>query len=159
MDNFIGVLKKYAVFKGRAGRREYWMFVLVSLIVSIVLSILDGIFGLKLDKDTGVLSSLYSLAVFLPTLGVSIRRLHDTNHSGWWILAPSIAGLITVGLFFLSIFQNNYVPLIIGGIVTLILGVALVIFFVLDSNPGENKYGPNPKEVVSTPTPAPTATV
>ena len=91
MDNFIGVLKKYAVFKGRAGRREYWMFVLVSLIVSIVLSILDGIFGLKLDKDTGVLSSLYSLAVFLPTLGVSIRRLHDTNHSGWWILAPSIS--------------------------------------------------------------------
>jgi uncharacterized membrane protein YhaH (DUF805 family) len=110
---YLDVLKKYAVFTGRARRKEYWMFVLFSVIVTVVLSIVEGIVGLQ-----GVLSGLYGLAVLIPSIAVGVRRLHDTGRSGWWIL---------IGL----------VPLV--GI------IVLIVFFVADSQPGANQYGPNPK--------------
>ena len=113
MNWYLDVLKKYAVFTGRARRKEYWMFVLFSVIVTIVLSLVEGIVG-----GPGVLSGLYALAVLLPSIGVGVRRLHDTGRSGWWIL---------IGL----------VPLV--GI------IVLIVFFVADSQPGTNQYGPNPK--------------
>jgi uncharacterized membrane protein YhaH (DUF805 family) len=110
---YLDVLKKYAVFTGRARRKEYWMFVLFSVIVTIVLSLVEGIVG-----GPGVLSGLYALAVLIPSIAVGVRRLHDTGRSGWWIL---------IGL----------VPLV--GI------IVLIVFFVADSQPGTNQYGPNPK--------------
>ena len=113
MNVYLSVLKKYVEFTGRATRTEYWMFALFSVIVSVVLSIVDGVLG-----TTGVLAGLYALAVFLPSLGVLIRRLHDTDRSGWWFL-------ITL------------VPLV-GFIV-------LIVFLVQDSQPATNRYGPSPK--------------
>ena len=113
MNWYLDVLKKYAVFTGRARRKEYWMFVLFSVIVTIVLSLVEGIVG-----GPGVLSGLYALAVLIPSIAVGVRRLHDTGRSGWWIL---------IGL----------VPLV--GI------IVLIVFFVADSQPGTNQYGPNPK--------------
>jgi len=100
MDYYIGVLKKYAVFTGRATRKEFWMFVLFSFIVNIVLSILDSILGLNFSysdfgPERGLLGNVYSLAVFLPSLAVGIRRIHDINQSGWFILLP-IYNLITM---------------------------------------------------------------
>ncbi len=82
MNYFIAVLKKYAVFTGRARRSEFWYFVLFNFIISWVLSIVFGL--LKLP----IISTLYSLAVFLPSIGVGIRRMHDINKSGWFILIP-----------------------------------------------------------------------
>lgn len=120
MHYYLGVLKKYAVFKGRARRKEYWMFVLFNLIFSFVLVIIEVVLGISIESDISVLSTLYGLAVMIPSIAVSVRRLHDTNHSGWWFLI-------------------SLVPLI-GGIV-------LFIFMVQDSQPGENQYGPNPKEL------------
>ncbi len=116
MNWYLTVLKKYAVFSGRATRSEYWYFALFSLIVSFVLAIVDYLLG------TQILDGAYSLAVFLPSLGVSIRRLHDIGRSGWWNLII-------------------FLPLI-GFIV-------LIVFAVQDSQPGSNQYGPNPKGAVA----------
>lgn len=82
MNYFIAVLKKYAVFTGRARRSEFWYFVLFNAIISWVLSFVFGLIGLP------IVSSLYSLAVLLPSIGVAIRRMHDINKSGWFILIP-----------------------------------------------------------------------
>ncbi len=82
MNYFIAVLKKYAVFTGRARRSEFWYFVLFNFIISWVLSIVFGLLRLP------IISTLYSLAVFLPSIGVGIRRMHDINKSGWFILIP-----------------------------------------------------------------------
>ena len=95
MHWYVDVLKKYAVFSGRARRQEYWMFFLFNLIVSIVLSIVDRAIG------SNVISLLYTLAVLLPGLGVAVRRLHDTGRSGWWIL---IALIPLVGTIILIVF-------------------------------------------------------
>ncbi len=123
MECYLKVLRQYADFTGRARRKEYWMFTLISLIISVVLAILDDMLGL--DGDIGVfhfglLGDLYSLAVLLPTLAVGARRLHDIGRSGWWLLI----GLIPV----------------IGLIV-------LIVFFATDGQRQPNAYGPDPKAV------------
>ncbi|MGW1340784.1 DUF805 domain-containing protein [Kribbella sp. NPDC002412] len=119
MQWYIEVLKKYAVFDGRARRKEYWMFVLFNVIVSIILSIIDNIIGTTYGSaNSGVISSIYSLAVLLPSIGVGIRRMHDTNRSGWWILI-------------------NLIPC-----------VGFIWFIVLaaqEGTVGDNQYGPDPK--------------
>lgn len=90
MQEYLAVLKKkYVAFNGRAGRREYWMFTLVSIIVTVILIVVDSILGTE-SGGYGLFSSLYGLAVFLPSLGVTFRRLHDINSSGWWILVSLI---------------------------------------------------------------------
>lgn len=116
MNWYLEVLQKYAVFEGRARRSEYWYFVLFNLLISIFLGIIDYLlFG---SHGFGLLRGVYSLAVLVPGLAVSVRRLHDTNRSGWWLLLA-------------------FVP-IIGAIV-------LLVFMVQDSQSAENQYGQNPK--------------
>jgi uncharacterized membrane protein YhaH (DUF805 family) len=123
MNCYLEVLKKYAVFSGRARRKEYWMFFLFNLIITLVLALIDSLTGtFSSQAGLGLLSGLYSLAVLIPSIAVTVRRLHDTGRSGWWILL----GLIPV----------------IGGII-------LLIFMVLDSQPGENQYGPDPKAALA----------
>jgi uncharacterized membrane protein YhaH (DUF805 family) len=123
MNWYIGVLKQYFVFYGRARRAEYWNFVLFNIIVSIILSVIDHTLG-TYDPETeaGLLGGIYSLLIILPSLGVTVRRLHDTDRSGWWILI-------------------SLIPLI-GAIV-------LLIFLVQDSQPEQNRFGVNPKLVNS----------
>ncbi|GAA2792948.1 DUF805 domain-containing protein [Kribbella solani] len=120
MQWYIDVLKKYAVFTGRARRKEYWLFVLFSTIVSIILSTLDRILGLDFSSSNsgGWLQTIYSLAILLPGIGVAIRRMHDTGRSGWWVLI-------------------NLIPC-----------VGFIWFIVLaaqEGNAGDNQYGPDPK--------------
>ena len=123
MHWYIEVLKKYAVFEGRARRKEYWIFVLISSLVLIFLSLIDELTGWKVWEDEGVLSLVYSIAVFVPTLAVVVRRLHDTDRSGWWILIALI-------------------PLV-GAIV-------LLVFLILKGNEGDNRFGPDPKAETAT---------
>jgi uncharacterized membrane protein YhaH (DUF805 family) len=119
MHWYLDVLKKYAVFDGRARRTEFWMFFLFNVIVGFVLNIIDNVSGLaKAMNGVGPLGTLYFLAVLVPYLAVGARRLHDTNRSGWWLLLLLIP--------------------CIGAII-------LLIWFVQDSDPGTNAYGPNPK--------------
>ncbi|MBV9455622.1 MAG: DUF805 domain-containing protein [Rubrobacter sp.] len=120
MSWYLEVLKNYAVFSGRARRKEYWMFLLINLVIVLVLNFIDYLTGTFSPRaGVGLLGGLYSLAVLIPSIAVAVRRLHDTGRTGWWILI----GLIPV----------------IGSIIFL-------IFMVLDSEPGTNEYGPNPKE-------------
>ena len=112
MGSYVAVLKQYAVFSGRSGRQEYWMFVLINIVVTIVINIVEGIAG-----SPGVIGVLYACAVLLPSLGVGIRRLHDTGRSAWWLLIMLIP--------------------ILGAI-------ALIVFLATGSEPGENRYGPEP---------------
>jgi uncharacterized membrane protein YhaH (DUF805 family) len=113
MSWYLAVLKKYAVFSGRARRREYWMFFLFNFLISFGLGFIEGAIGIP-----GIISFLYCCAVIIPGLAVCVRRLHDTGRSGWW--------------FFIA-----FVP-IAGGIILLVL-------LLLDSTPGDNQYGINPK--------------
>ena len=114
MEWYLKVLRQYADFTGRARRKEYWMFTLVNVIISAVLAILDT------ALTNGLLGLLYSLAMLLPSLGVGVRRLHDTGRSGWWLLI---------------------------GIIPLIGWIVLIVFFATDGEPQPNTYGPNPKAV------------
>ena len=79
------VLKKYAVFTGRARRQEYWFFYLFSTLINIVLNMVEGAVG-----GPGIAAGIYGLAVLIPTIAAGIRRMHDTDHSGWWILCPIV---------------------------------------------------------------------
>ncbi|MEW1696400.1 DUF805 domain-containing protein [Streptomyces sp. NPDC093249] len=112
MNWYLAVFKKYAVFNGRARRQEFWMFELFNVIASIVLGIIGS------ATDITVLGLIYALAVIVPTLAVTVRRLHDTNRSGWWVLI----GLVPVVGF-----------------------VVLVVFACIEGDQHENEHGPNPK--------------
>ncbi|HHX35231.1 MAG TPA: DUF805 domain-containing protein [Gammaproteobacteria bacterium] len=123
MNWYLEVLKKYAVFSGRARRKEYWYFVLFNIVISVILSAIDGMMGsYNAETGMGLLGSIYILAILLPGIGVSIRRLHDTGRSGWWLLI-------------------GFVPLI-GAIV-------LIVLMLQNSKPGQNQYGANPKETTA----------
>lgn len=114
MEWYLKVVRdNYANFSGRARRAEYWYFCLFSLIISIVLAVVDGI--LASNGLPGLLGSLYSLAVFVPSIAVSARRLHDTGRSGWWqlILLVPIIGVIVLLIFLVqegSFDRNDYGP-------------------------------------------------
>jgi uncharacterized membrane protein YhaH (DUF805 family) len=110
MNWYLDVLKKYAVFTGRARRKEYWMFALFNVIIAIALGIIEGIVG-----GPGVLGGLYGLAVLIPSIAVGVRRLHDTGRSGWWILIGlvPVIGFIVLIVFFATDGQpgtNQYGP-------------------------------------------------
>ncbi len=87
MNYYFSVLKKYAVFSGRARRAEYWYFVLFNTIAAIIVGIIGQAVGLA-KEGSNPLSTVYQLAVLLPSLAVAVRRMHDTNKSGWFILVP-----------------------------------------------------------------------
>jgi len=111
MEYFIDAFKKYADFSGRATRTQYWMFVLIYTLIYIALVVIDSFLGVP------ILSSLFMLALIVPSISIAARRLHDTGRSGWWqllILLPLIGALV------------------------------ILVFLVQDSHE-DNDYGPNPK--------------
>jgi uncharacterized membrane protein YhaH (DUF805 family) len=99
---FTGVLKNYALFAGRARRAEYWWFTLFSTIISIALSAIGA------AMDAPLISSLYSIGVLLPSLAVGVRRMHDVDKSGWFILIPiyNLILFVTPG----TVGPNEYGP-------------------------------------------------
>lgn len=90
MSWYIAVLKKYSDFSGRARRKEYWMFTLFNLIIIFVLEAIEGVLGITPETDESIFAIGYQLFVFLPSLAVGVRRMHDTGHSGWWFLLPIV---------------------------------------------------------------------
>lgn len=88
MNWYLEVLKKYAVFDGRARRKEYWMFVLFNFIIMFAVGFVFGMMGMQ--RQLNVIVNVYQLAILLPSIAVGVRRMHDTDHSGWWILLPIV---------------------------------------------------------------------
>ncbi|MGD0682512.1 MAG: DUF805 domain-containing protein [Terracidiphilus sp.] len=119
MNWYLMVWNKYAQFSGRSRRKEYWMFTLFNCLIYLPLYILGLVFHENVVGTIFLcLCIIYCLAIIVPALAVTVRRLHDTGKSGWMILLCLIP--------------------IIGGII-------VFVFTVLDSDPGPNEYGPNPK--------------
>ncbi|TDX15360.1 uncharacterized membrane protein YhaH (DUF805 family) [Buttiauxella sp. BIGb0552] len=120
MDWYFKVLKNYLGFSGRARRKEFWMFILVNLVLTVVLSILDKMLGLRIAGDEGLLTTVYGVLIFLPYWAVQFRRLHDTDRSAWWLLLLLI-------------------PLV-GWLI-------ILAFNCQNGTPGENDYGADPKRL------------
>lgn len=126
MNYYIKVLQQYADFNGRARRKEYWIYNIINSIIGGLLFFLDRMLGTTIDfldlgegNSLGILYLVYALFVFIPGLAVAVRRLHDVGKSGWMLLIA---------------------------LIPLIGAIWLLVLYLTDSNPGENKYGPNPKE-------------
>ncbi|MEU1405540.1 DUF805 domain-containing protein [Streptomyces sp. NPDC005728] len=114
MHWYVDALKKYAVFTGRARRTEYWTFSLVNLLIALALLVIDRPLGFDYPR------SLFALAILLPSLAVSVRRLHDTGRSGWWLLI---------------------------GLIPVIGPITVLVFTAIEGEPGDNTYGASPKYV------------
>jgi uncharacterized membrane protein YhaH (DUF805 family) len=113
------VLENYANFNGRARRSEYWYFVLASIIITIIATILDSALGINFDPlPYGYLYFIYAIAVLIPSLAVVVRRLHDVGKSGWYYFIVLIP--------------------IVGAI-------WLLVLLCTEGDQGENDYGPDPK--------------
>jgi len=122
MDWYINVLRNYVVLCGwavRPRRKEFWMFILVNIIFAFVLGVLDKMFGWQRAGGEGVLTTIYAILVFLPSWAVQFRRLHDTDRTAWWLLLLVIP--------------------VIGCLV-------IILFSCQDGTPGENRFGPDPKQ-------------
>ena len=115
MHWYTDVIRKYTVFSGRADRPEFWWFTLINAIIGWGLIILGAIL---IGNAGRAIAYIYDLAVILPALGVSIRRLHDTDRSGWWVLI---------------------------GIIPIIGWIVLIVFYASAGTPGDNQYGPDPQ--------------
>lgn len=118
MEWYLKVINSYFDFNGRARRKEYWMFVLINSIISIVSFYLDNILGTTFAIGYGPIYIGYGLAVLIPSIAVAIRRLHDIGKSGWMYLLV---------------------------ILPIIGPIWLIILFVREGELGDNKFGPNPK--------------
>jgi len=83
MEIYMNVLKKYAVFHGRANRTEYWVFFLVNILIMLVLGFIEGALGIAEYTDQSMLAVYYQLFIIIPTIAVGVRRMHDVDKSGW----------------------------------------------------------------------------
>jgi uncharacterized membrane protein YhaH (DUF805 family) len=149
-------LRKYATFSGRARRAEYWWFYLFTILLSIATSIVDAVIGFP------AVNILATLAIIIPSLAVGVRRLHDTNRSGWWLLAPigvliptygvaiamglggALGGLAGSGAAAGAGFGGAVIVLIIGGLAVLAISILLLVWFCSRGTEGPNRYGPDP---------------
>jgi len=169
MEWMILPLKRYADFRGRSPRREYWMFVLFTFIVSIVLSLIDAALGFGGHANSysatgangfaagggvsgGWLSNIWSLAMFIPSLAVGVRRLHDLDRTGWWMVGPMVPMVIGFILFFMAMRSalaggGMSGAGVVGGILLLIggiIGIVLFVWFCMRGTEGPNRFGPDP---------------
>ena len=154
------VFSKYATFSGRARRSEFWYFFLLNALVVLVLSLIPFL---------SFLSFIWALGIIIPFLAVTVRRFHDIGKSGWYYLIPAIPALAYVGYIFYFVFMairdmgDSYTEqgalyeyitsntsalttMAILGLVAFVTWIIWIVWMAKDSEPGENQWGPNPKE-------------
>jgi uncharacterized membrane protein YhaH (DUF805 family) len=157
-------LKRYAEFSGRSPRAEYWWFFLFSILITIPASIIDAVIGVQ------IVGGLVSLGLILPSLAVAVRRLHDLDRTGWWILAPLLVigpaiagaglfgGLGAIGGLLGSEgaagagLGGAVLALGIGGVLGIGLSILLLVWYCTRGTQGPNKYGPDPLGPAENPT-------
>jgi uncharacterized membrane protein YhaH (DUF805 family) len=153
------VLSNYVTFAGRARRAEYWWFYLFTLLVGLATAVIDAVLNTAFNNEIGIVGTLTSLGLLLPTMAVTARRLHDTGRTGWWMLLPVVplfaTILVAAATAFVTLFSTDTdgglaigmsVLLVACVLATLAAAVTLLVFLCLDSNPGPNKFGPSPKQ-------------
>ena len=161
MKWYLKCLRQYADFKGRARRKEYWWFAVINFIISMLLLIpvmvkafKIGMSGAEMDEMelfTSMLGSpilwiyiIYSTAVLIPGIAVCVRRLHDIGHSGWW--AVLFFGISMLNGITNSFDESNKVLYLLFTLIILVVTIIALVWLFTDSQPGENQWGPNPKE-------------
>ena len=151
------ILEKYADFSGRAPRPELWWYVLALVVAFIVVGIVESILGVHrmIAGMYGPLSCLLWLGTIVPSVAVAVRRLHDVNRTGWWVLLPLVpeclmifmmlttAGAVAAGGGFAAAAGGFAITGLLG-LVALVGAIVLIVFYVMPGTPGENRYGPNP---------------
>lgn len=167
MKYFLYCLQHYADFSGRARRSEFWYFQLFNFLIEIGIYLIVLAIKEVIGIDLGFLRFVYPIALLIPNLAVSARRLHDTNRSGWWQLLTIITGLIMYGFVMtfayllciyaiwgedmrgFSIFMEEKllsVLLFVSIICHIAAEILLLVWYCRDSQQGVNRFGPNPKE-------------
>ncbi|TMX44016.1 DUF805 domain-containing protein [Vibrio rotiferianus] len=118
-DWYYKVILNYTNFNGRARRQEYWYFTLVNVLVNLVMGIIDRVIGSVMQMDNfGFFGVIYALFIIIPSIAVTVRRLHDSGRTGWWALIA-------------------FVP---------VIGILVLLYFLIqDSEEGSNQYGVSPK--------------
>lgn len=113
-------LKRYADFSGRSRRKEYWMFFLFIIIVAVVIGAIEGVLGLNgmIGGLYGPLSMIFILGILVPSIAVQVRRFHDQDKSGWFVLL---------------------------GLIPFVGGLAVLVFMCLEGTKGPNRFGEDPK--------------
>lgn len=168
MDWMLMPLRRYADFSGRSRRMEYWMWIVLQVIIYVAVMVLTMIFGggamMMMGDPTSAMAAggiimvilglyfIWELAVLIPSIAVGVRRLHDTNRSGWWILAPIAPYLVAIVSMMGAATSGSQGGMAAGGIITLVcmlaalvLGLTVLVFMFLEGTKGPNKYGPDPK--------------
>ena len=155
------VFSKYATFSGRARRSEFWYFFLLNFIICFVLGFIPVL---------SWVSGLWSLAILIPFVAVTVRRFHDIGKSGWYYLVPLIPALAYTGYLVYYVMKtvkevgvydmdaiarhitdhpSGILAIVVLGLLTIITTIIWIVWMAKDSQPGENKWGPNPKEIQS----------
>jgi uncharacterized membrane protein YhaH (DUF805 family) len=179
MEWMIMPLKRYADFSGRSRRKEYWMFALFTILVNIgfvtLMFVAGGgaMFAAMSGREPNpagvmaaggaigiiyLLSVIFSLAILIPSIAVGVRRLHDTNRRGWWLLAPlapyvvmivlglGVAGSLASGNASNGAAATLAIAFGVCGLAVFVLGIVLIVFMCLDGTRGPNRFGPDPKD-------------
>jgi uncharacterized membrane protein YhaH (DUF805 family) len=158
MEWMLMPFKRYAEFSGRSRRKEYWMFALFLFLMYVLLTVVivalgfgalgalsGGAAGAGLGALTGGamlifgLFGLFLLAILIPSIAVGVRRLHDTDRSGWWLILPTALSMASLAL------TGTGIDLILS-LASLVASVALLVFLLLDGTRGPNRFGPDPKD-------------
>lgn len=171
MDWMLMPLKRYADFSGRSRRMEYWMWVLFQFLIGLAYWVLVAAFagaGVMTGDISGLFAAggavllitllyfLLGLVFFIPNLAVTVRRLHDTNRSGWWILAPMVPYLVIIFVTMGTLASAGPKPdqttlgamgivILVAGLAMLVVGIILLVFLLLEGTRGPNRFGPDPK--------------
>jgi uncharacterized membrane protein YhaH (DUF805 family) len=142
MDWMLMPLRRYADFSGRSRRKEYWMYILLVLLLAIVAYAVERSLGLKpLVLAYGPLLLLLMLATFVPNLAVAVRRFHDQDKSGWFVLL----GFGPQMLSWIALATGSVALIGAAGLVGLLGGMIMLVFMFLEGTRGPNRFGPDPK--------------
>jgi len=151
------ILEKYADFSGRAPRAEFWWYTLALMVVFIVVAIIEGILGIHrmIGGMYGPISALLLLVTIVPSLAVGVRRLHDINRTGWWLLLPLIPDVLTIVMALttagavaagggMGAAMGGFAITGLLGLITFVGAVVIFVFDVLPGTAGSNRFGPDP---------------
>lgn len=143
---YLMALGKYAQFGGRSQRKEFWYFFLFYSLFSIPFGVVDMFL-----IGTSILGTIYFLAFLTPSLAVGVRRLHDMGRSGWWMLLYTgiVLQQLASGIKVSGRGVNEEAVVAIVFVVAAVCTIVLIVFMVRKSQPGHNRYGPDPREAAS----------